>query len=200
MARADAAIGFAPHSGWTALVALGGDPKRPRVLLRERLELTSSRLPGPKQPYHAVEELAVAKAAPLLERYLASATKLAGDGLRGVVATLEGMGFRVHGAATLDSNGRQGTSLEAILASHALIHTADGEHFRRALDEASRACGFVAIRVRQRELPERAAAVLRRPAAELQAHVAAFGKTVGPPWGADQKQAALLAWLSLASR
>jgi hypothetical protein len=28
--------------------------------------------------------------------------------------------------------------------------------------------------------------------------VAALGKTVGPPWGADQKQAALLAWLLLA--
>jgi hypothetical protein len=196
----DAAIGFSPHSGWTALVALRLEKREPRVLLRERLELTGGRLPGPKQPYHAVEELPAEKAAPLLERYLKSATKLAGDGLRALVGGLEREGFRVRAAAILDSNGRQGGSLEAILASHALIHTADGEHFRRALDEACRGCGFLATRVRQRELLERAEAALRRQAFELQARVAGLGKTVGPPWGADQKQAALLAWLALASR
>jgi hypothetical protein len=198
MPAAPATIGFSPHSGWAALVALGGDPNAPEVLLRERLEMTGGGLPGPKQPYHAVDGMPVAKAARLLERYLESATKLASDGLRAAVAGLEQRGFRVEAAAILQSNGRQGSSLEAILASHALIHTADGEHYRDALDAASRSCGFPAFRVRQGELAERAAATLKRPAAELQARVAALGKAVGPPWGADQKQAALLAWLALA--
>jgi len=192
------AIGFSPHSGWAALVALGGDPKAPEVLLRERLEMTSSRLPGPKQPYHAVEGMPIPKAARLLERYLESATKLATDGLRSAVEGLEQRGFSVQAAAILQSNGRQGSSLEAILASHALIHTADGEHYRDALDAASKGCGFPSFRIRQRELAERAAGTLKRPADEIQARVAAFGKAVGPPWGADQKQASLLAWLALA--
>lgn len=193
-----AAIGFSPHSGWAALVALGGSLDSPEVLLRERIEMTSSRLPGPKQPYHEVEGMPTRKAAPLLERYLESATTLATDGLRTAVAALEERGFRVRGAAILQSNGRQGVSLEAILASHALIHTADGDHFRSALAEAGRRCGIEAARVRQRELVERAASALKQPAERLQARVASLGKTVGPPWGADQKQAALLAWLALA--
>lgn len=197
MASRTAAIGFSPHSGWAALVALGGSLDSPEVLLRERLEMTSSRLPGPKQPYHDVEGMATRKAAALLERYMESATKLATDGLRGAVVALEQRGFRVRAAAILQSNGRQGLSLESILASHALIHAADGDHFRGALAEAGKRCGIEAARIRQKELVEQAASALKQPAERLQAKVASLGKTVGPPWGADQKQAALLAWLAL---
>jgi hypothetical protein len=146
MAPQRCGLGVSPHSGWAALVALGGDPRRPEVLLR------------------AVEE----------------------------------RGFAIAGLAILQSNGRQGASLEAILASHALIHTADGEHFRGALAEAARCCGTEAARIRQKELHERAAAALKRPIEELRGYVASLGKSVGPPWGADQKSAALLAWLTLA--
>ena len=198
MASRKAAIGFSPHSGWAALVALGGDSGAPDVLLRERIEMTSRRLPGPKQPYHEVEGMPVQKAACLLERYLESATTLATQELRTAVAALEARGFRVRRAAILQSNGRQGVSLESTLASHALIHTADGDHFRSALAEAGKRCGIDAARIRQKELFERSASALKRPAAELQAFVASLGKTVGPPWGADQKVAALLAWLTLA--
>jgi hypothetical protein len=111
---------------------------------------------------------------------------------------LKAPGFSASSVAILQSNGRQGASLEAILASHALIHTADGDHFRGALAEAARRCGIQCSRIKQRELFERAEAALKQPAQELQLRVAALGKTVGPPWGADQKQAALLAWLLLA--
>jgi hypothetical protein len=60
MAEAPATIGLAPHSGWAALVALAGPKTAPRVVLRERLEMTSPKLAGPKQPYHEVEPLPVA--------------------------------------------------------------------------------------------------------------------------------------------
>ncbi len=194
-----AALGFSPHSGWAALVALGGDLRAPELLLRERIEMTRRGMPGPKQPYHEVEGMPVAKAARLLDRYLKTATDLATDGLRGAKEKLEAQGYSPRVAVILQSSGRQGTSLEAILASHALIHTADGDHFRDALTQAGRRCGLDTVRIRQKELAQQAAAALKRPAAELQAQMAALGKTVGPPWTADQKQAALLAWLALAA-
>jgi hypothetical protein len=195
-----AALGFSPHSGWAALIALGGDLRSPELLLRERVEMTNSRLPGPKQPYHAVEGMPVGKAARLLERYLKSATDLATEGLRAAGEKLEAKGYSPRVVVILQSSGRQASSLDAILASHALIHTADGDHFRDALAEAGRRYGLETVRIRQKELAQRAAAALKRPAADLQAQVAALGKTVGPPWTADQKQAALLAWLALAAR
>jgi hypothetical protein len=53
-------------------------------------------------------------------------------------------------------------------------------------------------RIRTRALEGEAAAGLRRPIQELRDSVASLRCQVGPPWGADQKQAALLAWLILA--
>jgi hypothetical protein len=168
------------------------------VLLRARLEMADAKLAGSKQPYHYVEELPRAEAARRLARLSASAVALATNGLRDAVAELREGGVAATGVGILDSAGRQGGSLEAILASHALIHTADGDHFRSALVAAANACGVPSVRVRERDVLEMAAAVLRRPAAQLQAAVQAMGKALGPPWTADHKQATLLAWMLLA--
>src|SRR5205814_483346 len=59
---AAAVLGIAPHSGWAAAVLLAGTPAAPRVILRERLELSDARLGGSKQPYHALEGLPLAQA------------------------------------------------------------------------------------------------------------------------------------------
>ena len=191
-------LGLTPHSGWAALVALGGDVSAPGVLLRTRVEMADAKLAGSKQPYHYVEDLPVAEAARRLARLSASAAALAADGLRDAVEELREGGASPSAVGILDSAGRKGGSLEAILASHALIHTADGDHFRQALSAASDECGLSWVRIRGRDLPEMAASVLRRPAAQLQDAVHAMGKALGPPWTADQKQATLLAWLLLA--
>ncbi len=53
-------------------------------------------------------------------------------------------------------------------------------------------------RIPQRELAAHAAAALRKSPEQLAATVKALGRGMGSPWGADQKYAALLAWLLLA--
>jgi hypothetical protein len=117
-------LGITPHSGWAAAVLLAGTPQEPRVILRERLELSEARLAGSKQPYHALEGLPLAQAC-------------------------QALGLRV-------------------------------------------------ARIPQRELPARAAAALRESPQRLAATLKALGRGMGPPWGADQKDATLLAWLLLA--
>jgi hypothetical protein len=194
------ALGFAAHSGWAAVVAVGGDVNHPEVLARGRVEMADPRLAGSKQPYHLVEKLPLQEAGRRLARLSDSATTLAHDGIRRLVEDLAAHGAAPVAAGILDSSGRKGDTLAAILASHALIHTADGDHFRAALEEGSRRCGLTVVRVRRRELAGRAAATLRRPAARLAATVQALGKPLGAPWGVDQKSAALLAWMLLAER
>jgi hypothetical protein len=195
--RPAAALGFAPHSGWAALVAIGLDQGEPRVLLRSRVEMFDPRRPESKQPYHAVEELAVADAARRLERWMATAQDMARAAIEEAVTRLAGEGWRVTAGGILDSSGRRGVSLEAILASHALIHTADGDHYREALTDGLERSGLRVSRVAAKGLDAMAASRLRRPAAGLPQAVKALGKQVGPPWGADQKSAALLAWMLL---
>jgi hypothetical protein len=191
-------LGIAPHSGWAAAVLLAGTPAEPRVILRERLELTEARLAGSKQPYHALEGLPLAQAQRQLARFCTSASGLAEGALRALLARAQAGGVQPHGAGILDSAGRGGATLAAILASHALIHTADGNHFRAALAQACQALGLRVARIPQRELTGRAATVLRRSPEQLAATLKELGGGMGSPWGADQKHAALLAWLLLA--
>lgn len=198
--RKPATLGFSPHSGWAALVALGGAVRSPEVLLRKRIEMADPELLGSKQPYHELEGMEVRKAEGLLERYVRTATAMARAEIQAVVEDLEGRGYLPTTAGILQASGRQGSSLEAILGSHALIHAAEGEHFRNALAEASEGCGLAVIRVRGRDLADQSAAVLRRRADELLGRVREMGRLLGPPWGADQKAAALLAWLALRAR
>jgi hypothetical protein len=99
----------------------------------------------------------------------------------------------------LQASGRLPTALDAILASHAFIHTADGEHFREALSHASERSGCTVTRIAEREALARAAAALGTSPAQLEARVEAMGRPLGPPWTVDQKRATLVAWLLLAS-
>ena len=95
--------------------------------------------------------------------------------------------------------GRKGIPLESVLASHALVHAAEGDHFRSALEGAAARCGIPVVRVPARELDSRAARADGRPVAALRALLDRVGRPMGPPWGADQKAASLLAWLVLAT-
>ncbi len=192
------ALGFAPHSGWAVVVVIGGTAARPLVLARERLELADPKLQGSRQPYHAIEGLPLAEASVRLAAMKASSARLAAAGIRTLAHTARAAGLEPLAAGILDSAGRSGGPLEAILASHAAIHTADGNHFREALAAGCAAERLPVTRIARRDLDERAARELRRAPEDLAATVARFKRDVGAPWGADQKAAALLAWWLLA--
>jgi len=59
--------------------------------------------------------------------------------------------------------------------------------------------GLRVARIPQRELSSRAVAALCQSPQQLTARLKALGSGMGSPWGADQKDAALLAWLLLAT-
>ena len=100
-------------------------------------------------------------------------------------------------AGIIASSGRVGATLEATLASHALIHTADGNHFRDALARGCEALGLTVTRIPQKVLLEHASVTLKKSPQALAATLASLGRGLGAPWGADQKSATLLAWLLL---
>ena len=190
-----AALGLRAHSGWAALVAVGGSAASPQVLDRRRIEMADD--PEAKQPYHAAEELPLAKARALLDRFARVARERAAAGLGAALADLRAGGYDVVGAIVLTASGKALPGLESILASHALIHTADGEHFRDALAFAGKQHRVPVVRIREKDLVAQAAKALGQSAPALQATVTAWGKPLGPPWTQDQKLSALGAWLGL---
>ena len=192
-----AAIGFRAHSGWAALVVLAGPPRSPVVLDRRRVELTT---PGiPRQPFHAAENLPLLQAEKLIRRSETIAVDLAREALRAYLHDLRPRVHQVVAGGIVLASGRPLPHLASVLASHALIHTAEGELFRNALARACASCRLPVHRVPERELFDRASSVLRIPEGKLRTRLLALGRELGPPWTQDQKFAALIAWLALAS-
>ena len=194
-----AAIGFSPHSGWAAMVVLGGSAAAPELLARSRVQLIDDHDPESKQPYHAVEFLCVEEAT-RLDGYMAAATRLAHDCIRTQSEQLKGRGITISSVGIIDSSSRKQVSLPSILASHALIHAADGDHFRNALSVAAEQCRLQVCRIPAKGLEAYASTCLRLCNDRILETAKNLGLEKGPPWGADQKKAALLAWALLAQR
>ncbi len=187
-----------PHSGWAALVAVAGTPRAPQMLERRRIGIADPEIEGSLQPYHAAEELELPKARKYLERCERHAGRLAQQALAEVVDDLRANGHEPGACGLILSSARPLPVLTEILASHALIHTADGEHFRDALRHAASHFRLPVVAVSEKEIWARASADLMIPIEELQGLVTALGKSIGPPWTQDQKLAALSGWLALA--
>ncbi len=193
-----AALGFRAHSGWAAVVALAGLVRSPAVVERTRIELVGPQNPRARQPYHAAAELELKQAEKLIAQCIKETKQMARQGLRILVKDLKKKGYAVNGCGVLQGSGRALPALEKILASHPLLHTAEGILFRDVLTQASEHCKLAVTAVRERELFMHGTAKLRIPADELQRRLTEMGKPFGPPWGQDEKFAALAAWLALA--
>lgn len=163
-----------------------------QVLERRRISVVDGKIAGHAQPYHFAREQPLAEAKKHIARCAAASLSLAQAALQEVVEKLS-REYCVKGAAVLLASGRPLPELERILTSHPLIHTAEGEFFRKAFSEACAALGIPVTGIREKELAQRAQAVFKKSAAALPAELAAAAKHLGPPWSQDQKAAALAA-------
>lgn len=194
------ALGFRAHSGWAAAVALAASGKNVLVLDRRRIETADPAIPGSRQPYHAAERLDFEAAEPLIRICRESSGAFATNAVHALVAGLTRNGYRADCAGVLFASGRPLPDLAGILRSHALIHTAEGDFFRAVVVEACESAAICVTRVKEREVWEKAAAVAGLSAAELRALIGQLGRTLGPPWSADEKLACLAAWIALQER
>lgn len=191
-----AGVGFREHTGWAAMVALGGGVTAPVVLARDRYELSEGDLP--RAVYHAARQLDLDNAGQLVRRVELVARSAAERQLRRTVAELEAGGYEVVGAA-IAARRELPAPLPEILGSHPLVHAAEGQLYRDALAEAIELLGLPLTRFVQHELYEEAAVDIGTSDASLRAQLTGLGRALGPPWQRDQKDAAAAAWLALAS-
>jgi hypothetical protein len=193
-----AALGVRMHSGWGVLVAVSGDANSMEVMDRRRIVIADPKIPGAKQPYHYAASLGLPESEKYLANCAAVSERLALAAVEEVVRELDGRHYRIVGSAVLLASGRPLPSLSRILASHALIHTAEGEFFR---DAARKACEHLKISVmaiRERELDAQAKTAFGSAASRVQHRISSLGSSIGPPWTKDHKTAALAAAMILA--
>jgi len=194
-----AAVGFRVHSGWAAAVAVCLEKGAPVVLARQRVHLVETFTYEFRQPYHTAEKMLAGQAREFISRMQAEARRLAYRAIQELESRTQEQGVKLTRCGLLLASGRPLPGLEKILASHALIHTADGELFREALLHASARCGLLDFTIKEKELLDRAAQVLRLKSATLMERVTELGRPFGAPWSQDEKFATLAAWLALAA-
>lgn len=120
----------------------------------------------------------------LVERATRTAETLAKRAVGGLVGELRSAGHQVAGAGVALGLGRRLGTLARILASHAVMHAAEGELCREALVHAGVACDLPVTGVPEHDLHDCAAAALRLPIPELRRRVVELGRSCGPPVGA----------------
>jgi len=76
------------------------------------------------------------------------------------------------------------------------MHQAEGVLFREALITATKAADLKLITLAEKTLLHEAEKLLGVPSSEFAKTIALLGKAAGPPWGKDQKDAALAALMA----
>lgn len=192
------AFGMKAHSGWAALVVVGKCDNSLLIVDRRRIELVEDE--WAKQPYHAAEDLKPHAARDVVKRGVEAAHRIAVREIRAAVKREEERENKIAGCAVLVADPMPDWSTDEILAVHFRMHKAEGVLFRSALVRAAEACGLRLVAIPEKLLTKHAATVLRTPPSDLVKNVTALGKSVGPPWGRDQKDAALAALVALQGR
>jgi hypothetical protein len=189
------ALGLKAHSGWAALVVIGSSGKELQVVDRRRLELVDKS--WAKQPYHAAESLAINEAQKLIKRATDAAYQCAQRELLSTLKSLRQHEHEILSCAVLVPSPMPEWSVAEILAVHFRMHKAEGVLFPDALADAAEKCGLKLVRIPEKQLSEEAEKRLAVPLTDLMKQVMKLGKTVGPPWGKDQKNATLAALIGL---
>jgi hypothetical protein len=192
------AFGMKAHSGWAALVVLGSQSGELQVVDRSRMELVESdEASWAKQPYHAAERLKPAAARELVRRGLETARRIAVREMRAAVKRAHQAGHEVEVCAVLVVDPMPDWTVDEILAVHFRMHKAEGALFRDALARAAGACDVRYLGIAGKQLDEQAERALATSVSSLRKTIASLGKSVGPPWGKDQKDASLAAMIAL---
>jgi hypothetical protein len=179
-----AALGVWPRSSSAVLVAVGGPPERPRLLVRQHIDLVGEDLP--EQAYHAAAGLNLAEAETLIERWARSAVDHAASGIADVRQAAAEAHCRLE-VVSIVAEVRDLPALAVILRAHPLLHKAEGQLSRECIAEATQAAGLAVHYVSQRSPQD----------SSIAERAADLGLAAGPPWRKEHKLAAGAALMAL---
>jgi hypothetical protein len=188
-----AALGFRVKSGWAAAVLLTGPTRSPQLCDVRRIDLSDPRLPETRQPYHAAMgklETDTTK----INRRVSVVRSIAQQSLATLLASYRQKGYAIRRAALVV--GSQ-VDPDSIANAHIRAHAFEGQLFRSVLGEALQACRIRTEILVERNAYAQAAAKLKDSNDNVQRMIRDFGRVAQGPWRAEQKLAALAAWLTL---
>jgi hypothetical protein len=191
--RPRAAAGFVVKSGWAAVVLMAGASKSPHVADSRRVELSDPAVPAARQPYH--DGFATARRnGPRLDRLLATIAAFGRRAVSDALGDFTAQNYDLSGAGIV-----VGSLVDpgSIANEHIRIHALEGRLFRGIVEEAATTSGLTCTTWRERDLYGAATRILKQPEDAMRGRLTILGRGAHGGWRAEQKMAALAAWLVL---
>ncbi len=192
-----AVIGLRAKTGKAIAMVLGGPEHAPQAICRSELTLSAPGSPATYQPYHEVMELPWDQAQVAVRVSAAVVERLASEALAGLAEEVRSKGFTILRVAVVGAPARR---LESIGSPHVRAHAAEGVFFRQALEVAAAANSLKSSAFVEKGLLTGAEAQLGFSESVFNSNVARLGVEFGRPWRADEKMAAVAAWIALVAR
>ena len=188
-----AAIGFRVKSGWAVVVLLSGRVRSPQVRDVGRIDLSDPRFPETRQPYHAATGKLEADTRTVNQR-VRVVRRVAQESIRTLLASYRRRGYRIKRASFVV--GSQ-IDPDSIPNPHIRAHAFEGQLFRSVVEDILHAHDIRTAIFLERDAFATAAAELKRSSDDVRRTIQDFGRFTDGPWRAEQKLAALGAWLAL---
>lgn len=187
------AVGVRVKTGWAMAVLVGGSASAPRVLDRRRIALADPAEPDSVQPYHAAfaahthnSAAEVARLVRIVERF-------------GARSTADLLNRYRDGRVVVGVGVVVGSDVDpaTIRNDHIRAHAEEGRLFRSVIERTAANAGLATTVLVEKRLHADAARALGGSEAALKRRVAALGADVEGTWRAEEKGAALAAWMLL---
>ena len=191
--RSLAALGFRVKSGWAAAVQLTDSAHLPQLCDVQRIDLSDPRLPETRQPYHAAMgrlETDTRK----INRRVDVVRRIAEKSIAKLLAGYRQQNFTIKRAALV-----VGSQIDphSVTNPHIRAHALEGQLFRSVLQESLHAHRILSDVLIERDAYARAAVQLKQSNENVRRVIQKFGRDTKAPWRAEQKLAAVAAWVAL---
>jgi hypothetical protein len=191
--RSLAALGFRVKSGWAAAVLLTGSARSPQLCDVERIDLSDPQLPETRQPYHAgMGQLETDTKK--ISRRVDVVRRITKKSIAKLLAGYRQQNFIIKRAALV-----VGSQIDprSVANAHIRAHALEGRLFRSVLQQSLHGHGIRTEVLLERETYGQAAVELKQSNENVRRMMQNFGRDTKAPWRAEQKLAAVAAWVAL---
>jgi hypothetical protein len=189
-----AALGFRVKSGWAMAVLLAGPSNAPKLVRCQAVLLSDPKIPQSKQPHHAALNLPEKEGKEVAEKLCRVVAGAAKQSVQQLLEQAVADGYSLVGAGLVVGSLVDPATLHN---EHIRAHGLEGQLFRTALEEALREHGLPSRVLLEKNAYTTASPALRKSAPEAKKIIAGLGESHNGAWRAEEKLAALAAWIAL---